>query len=177
MSTVIKISKHNKCFWGTRTNRETWTNICDIGKIFNGRVLTLERYLFYERKYVNVLEQFFKLLKIERMRASSVEIHPYNNRIVIAEILSNGVLPLQTMNLKEWLSEGEEYPVTLVKLLFILVLREQCWAKFTDEAGNFIHIGYDFFFYLGSRNDRLSQLAIPKCLNYQFLDESPYAEE
>ncbi len=174
MNTVIKISKNHLAYWGQFHNPPTWTHISDVGKIFRGKRLTLERYLLVERKYVQVLDRFFKLLKIRKMKVTDIELPSLDDRIDIMEKTPNGTYPILGIKVSDMLSNGIEYPTSLIKVLFVLALRESFWARFSDEMGNFIHVGYDLYFYIGSKDETLSTINIPTGLNYQFLEKSPY---
>lgn len=64
---LYRLSKYNpqnrSC--DDKYNVETWTSISDIGKKFNGDILTLEQYLKIEEQYVTVIENIIRTENIE----------------------------------------------------------------------------------------------------------------
>ena len=111
------------------------------------------------------------------MKVTDIEL-PSDDRLDIMEkppyMAGYSRYPILGIKLRDMLSNEIEYPTSLIKVLFVLALRERFWARFSDEMGNFIHIGYDLYFYIGSKDEILSTIKIPTGLNHQFLEISPY---
>ncbi len=137
----------------------TWTSISDIGRSFDGIVLTQSEYQRVEDLYVEIAVSFLSESGAASLQIIGLESSDRHLEPGIA--LANGTQ----------LSEENLAPVIR------LALREQIWCRLEEEGGSFIHFGYDYYMYLGVIGDCPSsrRLATEQGL---FVEEyhSPYQE-
>ena len=106
---------------------DDWTSIADIGKTFGGVVLTPEAYQRVEDAYVLAATGFLSEVGVPALVARDVENHraspfaPAENAAVFGSNLEDAIGRL---------------------------LREEFWCRL-EADGCFIHIGYDYYMYVG----------------------------
>ncbi|MGC6585244.1 hypothetical protein ACPV3A_09795 [Paenibacillus sp. Dod16] len=69
-----RISKYNPIFRGStgRYSKEDWTAISDIGKTFDGQLLTVELYKSVEDNYVNTVRTIMNYLNVSHLTVSNI---------------------------------------------------------------------------------------------------------
>lgn len=110
--------------------RDDWTSRSDIGRSFNGVVLTEQEYLRTEAAYLFVLEEFLRQAEIERLELRDVESHTDDQ---LPEIFASGAL----LTIPQCVDFAR------------LALRECVWGKLVDPGCAYVHFGYDYYMYLG----------------------------
>jgi hypothetical protein len=132
-----------------------WTSISDVGRTFNGAVLTEGEYLRTEGAYVHAAASFMRE----------------------AGILSFAVRGLENTSRRPNAPiEGSTLALDDVESVLRALLREEYWCRL-EAPEAFIHVGYDYYMYLGvpaacPRAERASRelgLYVEKV-------QSPYAE-
>ncbi|WP_303031591.1 hypothetical protein [uncultured Duncaniella sp.] len=127
----------NGCYVG-----DEWTSISDIGNYFNGKELTLGKYLEVENHYVNTILDILnktgtKYLTIAYLESDNVidqEITPIN-----AELLS----------FVKGLEANQRIGINKVPLIIKLCLREYVYAVLVNlKRGLQIEFGYDYYMYV-----------------------------
>lgn len=171
----LRITKYNPIFRDRNGiysySKEEWTSVCDIGKIFNGRVFTTNEYIAVENAYVNTVMAFVDELKITSLKVRGLEIDEERlglDKLNIA--YSRGMKALL-------LSIRNDYEIGLsqIKNLCRLVLRECMWCKLENDPLMFVHFGYDYYMYIGS--EKICTNAIGKAVKMGLYVEecrSPY---
>jgi hypothetical protein len=107
--------------------RDEWTAISDIGRKFNGVLLTEAEYRRIERAYVSSALGFLRECGVP-----SLAIRDLATRVDPPEGLVDGdIVSLEQL--------GELLP---------RVLREEVWCKFEGQ-NSFVHVGYDYYMYVG----------------------------
>jgi hypothetical protein len=123
---VTKYDPANRDAQGAYT-REEWTAVSDIGHAFAGVVLTEPEYQRVEDAYVVAALAF--------LRESGVR------SLIIAGLENHAESPLPY-------SDGAVLSLSEAATVIRQVLREKCWCRL-EEAGAFLHIGYDYYMYVG----------------------------
>ena len=110
---------------------DEWTAYSDIGQEFGGSVLTREEYLRVENTYVDAA---IKLL--DECGVSSLVIDSLENHL---NYQSNYVA----------LSDGQRLRDESLREGIRSLLRGDFWCRLQDGTRAFIHVGYDYYMYIG----------------------------
>ena len=125
--TEYRITKYNPA---NRINgvyiADEWTSISDIGKVFNGIILSQDTYLKTEKAYLDCCIELIEKAKIAIFSIKQAEYYTENVRF-----------PSSISNTQE------------IRGVITACLREQCWLKIIAKDF-FIHFGYDYYMYVGS---------------------------
>ena len=123
---VTKYDPANRDTGGAYTFPE-WTSFSDIGCMFNGSRLSEAEHLQAENAYI--------VSALEFLRESGV------SSLSVRELENPGgaVLPF---------GEGASLSLEQLKTALSRTLREEFWCKL-EGADAFIHIGYDYYMYVG----------------------------
>jgi hypothetical protein len=109
--------------------RDEWTSVSDIGRSFGAAVLTCDAYQRVEDAYVAVALAFLREAGVSGLTIAGLENH---SELPLSFGEGSLLLPEQT---------GE---------VIRQVLREKFWCRL-DGRGAFIHLGYDYYMYVGVR--------------------------
>ena len=117
--------------------KDEWTAICDIGKVYDGKVFAEDEYYKVEQSYVDFVLGVCKLQGIDRLAITGLE------------------------NYKKlhWIN-GQQL-ITYQSGEFIkLCLREEIWGRLVSK-GFVFETGYDYYIYIGCELgfDEIEQLA------------------
>lgn len=105
--------------------KEEWTSVCDIGKVYGGKVFTEEEYRKVESSYVEFLLAICDLQGITELTVTALE-NPYH---------------LSWENGQKLDHEGSTAFIRAC-------LREECWARLI-AAGFSFEAGYDYYIHVG----------------------------
>jgi hypothetical protein len=106
---------------------DDWTAISDIGRIFGGIVLTDTEYQRVEQAYITSALAFLREGGLNSLTVKGLENH-------------------QGLALE--FGEGSVISLELVGDVIRQVLREEFWCRL-ECPGGFIHIGWDYYMYIG----------------------------
>lgn len=106
---------------------DDWTSYSNVGKPFGGDLLTQERYRSVERAYLEAAVSFLEEAHIRELKVVCLENH-WRSTSAPTE---GGFISLQ------------ELPAVLQSLL-----RQEYWCKLENSSA-FIHVGYDYYMYIG----------------------------
>ena len=109
---------------------DEWTSFSDIGKEYQGKILTREDYLKTENAYLSVISYAIGQSNIKCRIAEYEALWKNNTNWYNGKMLSGS----------EALSFSRD------------CLRELCWGKLFGKHF-FIHFGYDYYLYISSRLD------------------------
>lgn len=123
----------------------TWTSATQIGEVFHDGPLTLERYLEIEDRYVLSAGAFFLEAGIDHVAVRDLE--PVED--VPASYRSLGLGDVLTS--APPLHEGQQLTVEPLAHAVRLNLRELAWCRLELPSRFFVHFGYDYYMYVGSR--------------------------
>jgi hypothetical protein len=107
--------------------RDEWISVCQIGQSFNGVVLTEQEYQRVEDAYVTAAVAFLRDSGVSSLAVASLENH------------ASVPLPF---------AEGSQLGLTEVGEIIRRLLRAEFWCKLVS-AEAFVHIGYDYYMYVG----------------------------
>lgn len=122
--------------------KDEWTSISDVGKSFDGKILTVEEYLKVEDAYVSTALKFFSESGIKFLQISYVEKRNLQN---VEKHLYNDISFNPKYVRKKLLVSGRD-----LEDICRLVLREIIWCRIETEGNFYIHFGYDYYMYIGS---------------------------
>lgn len=146
----FRITKYNHEKFGTSEYLNDWTSVSDVGKTFNGEVLTPDVYIETENKYIYLLCEFMKENGVSAFNICALE--RYNIDESLDRINSLGVHFLE--NAKEFVSSISKNKkiegVENISVLARLILREVLWCKL-EHPLMFVHFGYDYYMYVGCK--------------------------
>jgi hypothetical protein len=136
--TALRVTKYDP---GLRDQRgafteDDWTSVSDVGGIFNGRVLTLSEYLDVENRYLRVVAAFLEAAGVESLVASDVESH----------------------GARWWPQEGESLSPLAVVDVVREMLRERGFCRLAGPRGVYVHVGDDYYLYVGGDVDGAAAL-------------------
>ena len=106
--------------------RDEWTAVSDIGRSFGGVVLTRDVYQQVEDAYVATALAFLREAKVLALTVEGLESHA-------------GTPPV---------SKGRSLDLAEVAEVIRRVLRGEFWCRL-EGPGAFVHIGWDFYMYVG----------------------------
>ena len=124
---------------------DTWTSYSDIGKLYQGEKLNYDEYMRIENLYINAIVKFMKCLSISHLQVKCLENHDRINEdssINKAEVMFVNAL-----------KENDLLSLEQVKMASKLILREYFWCKLISKHKMFVHFGYDYYMYIGSRSE------------------------
>jgi len=111
--------------------RDEWTSFSDIGKSFGGQMFTAESYAQTEQAYLTTVDNFCAEAPIHYLTIVGLENYG-DYRTTLFELREGGIVAQ---------SEIQE----AVRCL----LREQFWCRLEDGKIRFVHVGYDYYLYVG----------------------------
>lgn len=150
-----RISKYDPRF---RVNgayqKNEWTSISDIGKVFDDGMLTLAEYLRVENEYIQFCLDAMKAAGVTELAVCAPEIY------------------CEGLSLPERVCDTNS-----IRGIIQWCLREKCWAKLEGKRF-FLHFGYDYYLYIGTDVSRPLVETMAKAQNlYCECCRSPYRED
>ncbi len=146
-----RISKYNPKYRNKKGEflLDTWTSYSDIGKKYNGNILTLNEYLSVENKYINIILFILKQKKINKVKIEELEINfsiSELERLLKDEGLS---LIKKEKLIFNSISNGNVYNMEVLPYIIRLILRDCLWCKLIDlNLKCYIEFGYDLYVYI-----------------------------
>ena len=109
---------------------ETWTSIGDVGRVFEGHVLSIEEYEGVESAYIDAFLSF-----AHEAGTESVHVREYSS--------SGG----------EQIEEGAIVPIGEATEIVRAMLREEVNCRLESPENDFyLHVGFDLYMYVGAAN-------------------------
>jgi hypothetical protein len=136
---------------------DDWTGISDIGETFSGARLDLATYLDVEARHLSLLAAFIEESEVSELVAEGVENASKQFRVVEGDRLSS-IAAIEAVR---------------------QMLREEGWCRLVDRDRFFIHVGWDYYIYVGSDRACIRSVEMAERLGL-FVDrefKSPYLEE
>lgn len=106
---------------------DDWTEVSDVGKAFDGQVLTLETYLDVEARHLQVVAAFLDEAELDGTVAHGCERPDGRWWPVEGQRLS----PLETVDVVREMLRGDGY------------------CRLEGARRTYIHVGWDYYMYLG----------------------------
>jgi len=147
-----KITKYNPIFNGSdgRYENDEWTSISDIGKTFEGKMLSLESYKLCENAYIESIHLVMKANNVTSLKIQALEKRYTHDYPDMQEKYSKSYI--------ESLKEGEIICYADIDFLVRLILREMVWCKLIVKQSMFVHFGYDYYMYIGSKEKLVNEI-------------------
>lgn len=121
-----------------------WTSVSDIGASFCGSILTVDDYLSVENQYVSTALEFLADAAIKSLAVIGLE-----TKHKVPAGFYRSWFPRILLNPK--VTEGERLRGERLEGLMRAMLRELMWCRLESKGRMYIHFGYDYYMYIGSR--------------------------
>lgn len=143
---------------------EDWTSVSDIGRPFNGIVLSRESYLAAEDAYVESVRRFVAECGIDALTVTDLETFGGPAAEAIADDSLNLII--------RELQEGQEVRGEKQDAVIRANLRELIWCRLVGAEGFFVEFGYDYYMYVG----RDGHLGLPQLPEGMFVEPACESE-
>lgn len=160
----FRVTKYDPAFRNERGvyTRNEWTSLSDVGRVCNGKLVTLDQYLATEDAYLSTARELLRLDGTDALQVDSLE-----NRFPSDAVPENGQV-----------LRGSQLFDTVRR-----VLREEFWCRFVGPS-SFIHVGWDLHMYVGISSSsepdvvRARELGIfIECFTSPYLTDGSDSEE
>ncbi|MFJ5763936.1 hypothetical protein ACIP9C_01155 [Lysinibacillus sp. NPDC093210] len=139
-----RITKYNPSYRNAEGHylRDEWTSVSEIGKSFQGAILTLNDYLQVEKAYVDTVMKFLEVYQIENVRLIHLETYGLSN--------VDKTSPLYDP-LFDTIPLAEDMLVTIDQIPIVckMALREFIHCQMITEDF-FVHLGDDYYLFIGA---------------------------
>ncbi|WP_341278980.1 hypothetical protein [Paenibacillus sp. FSL H8-0537] len=124
---------------------EDWIAISDIGKAFNGEILTNERYTSVEDSYVNAVLMIMDYTQIPYLTVNNIRKN-FNDNVFehTANRFSKHYSSKDIKDVYYNLKNGKKYTAQQIESIIRLLLREDVGMEVFYENELKVFIGYDF---------------------------------
>ncbi|MCR9011129.1 hypothetical protein [Gabonibacter chumensis] len=145
-----EIVKYNPAFYNEDSVycKDEWTSVSDIGKCFNGKVLTQEEYFAVENNYIDAVCEILQVVGADSLTIEYIE----KQDEWIEEQMVNSKIPeqdFQLLPIAKSLKQGQTMSVNKFCNAARLCLREYIYAIFSSQSCNLkIKFGYDYYMYI-----------------------------
>ncbi len=120
------LNANNEFSTGIYTRNE-WTSVSDIGRSFDGVILTPDEYQRVEDAYVAVAISFLKESRLSAVTVDGLE--------------NSEFCPIP-------LEEGMTIDIRNLPEVVRLILQEKVWCRLISQK-TFLHFGYDYYMFVG----------------------------
>lgn len=140
-----RVTKYNPSYRNDKGYfmKDDWISYGDIGKKFEGKLLTFEDYLIIEDRYIDAVVKTMDFIKVNSVYVSGLEKGSIKYDIYTTEGMKK---------LEKKLKVRREVNITEVSDLCRLILRNYIWARI-ECPKMFVHFGYDYYMYLGIKDE------------------------
>ncbi|MBG9789659.1 MULTISPECIES: hypothetical protein [Brevibacillus] len=129
----------------------SWTSVSDIGKVINGKVLTVNEYLTVENLYIQAIKVFMMCSNTNALIIEQLE-KPFSLEVIKESNKQKGLNdsdPNELYDFYQLATEGAVVGTHEVEYLSRLALRENLWAQLQCES-MFLRFDYDYYIDIGS---------------------------
>jgi hypothetical protein len=125
----FRVTKYDPSYRDRRGayTRDEWTSVSHIGRSFRGTILTEAEYQRVEDAYATAAVAFMREASVPSLAVAGLEYH--------------SAVPLP-------IAERSSLGLTEVGEAVRQLLREEFWCRL-EGLGAFIHVGYDYYMYVG----------------------------
>ncbi|WP_334157515.1 hypothetical protein [Oryzomicrobium sp.] len=109
--------------------RDDWTSYSDIGRIYNGALLSESQYLTVENAYLLSIEEFLREARIETLQLRGLE---HNARHTLPQFIQ----PQALLSASQCVEFAR------------IALREIVWGMLVAPGQAYVHFGYDYYMYI-----------------------------
>ena len=124
--------------------RDDWTSFFDIGKVWEGELLTREEYERVEKNYLDALRDIAQFVVSNAFEINSIEMWDYDTSHLGFPFVNGSII-----NLEQCLTLAKD------------IIREKVWCKIESEKLN-IYCEYDYYIYISFEGDLDTVKAIIK---------------
>jgi len=122
-----------------------WSGASDIGETFDGKELTIDEYLHMEDLYIQSVNWFLRESDVQSLQImgleSQKEYGPAVKRYKLGDLLTENSRHADQM----WVGGTD------LENVCRLNLRSLIWCKLELSNEFFVHFGYDYYMYIGSK--------------------------
>jgi hypothetical protein len=164
-----RITKYNPSFRDEHGAylKDEWTSVSDVGKSFDGELLTFDKYREVEDAHVSTALSLVSEAGLAALTVMYLEAHNVDTAKA-KDLLGITFDP-------KLVRTGMELSGEALSDLCRLVLREVLWCKLESANGFYLHFGYDYYLYVGSPASSERSVAYGKRAGlYVEKMESPY---
>lgn len=129
----------------------SWTSVSDIGKVINGKVLTVNEYLTVEDMYIQAIKIFMMYSNVSALIIEQLE-KPFNLEVIKEKNTQKGLSGSNSdplYNFYQSVAEGMVVGIHEIEYISRLALRENLWAQLQSES-MFLRFDYDYYMDIGS---------------------------
>lgn len=132
MRNQYRVTKYDPSFRDTNGAflRGDWTSYSDIGRIYNGKLLSESQYLAIENAYLLSIEEFLREAGIEALQLRKLE---HNARHELPQFIQ----PQALLSASQCVEFAR------------IALHEISWGMLVAPGRAYVHFGYDYYMYLG----------------------------
>lgn len=124
--------------------RDEWTSVSDVGRVFEGRVVTCSEYLLAEASYVQAVHCFMNQLGLRTLRVTGLEVSDHS-----FDCLPCGLADETGARVRA-VVDGAQVSGSELDWIVRLALREVLWCLLKGDNGFFVDFGYDYCVRIGS---------------------------
>jgi hypothetical protein len=144
--------------------------VSDVGRAYDGRIVTCSEYLQVETSYVQALKRFLEASRLKTLRVADLQVNEIGGSSIPCELAD------ETRAHVGIVVDGLSVCGRELDWVVRLALREALWCRLKGEGRFYIHFGYDYYVYVGS--DELNPIPPPMPPGiFAEVFESPYHEE
>src|SRR3990167_6936831 len=141
-----RVTKYNPLFRNENGayQKDEWTSYSDIGKVFDGQVLTPTNYLQVEDSYIKAIGLFMEFLTADSLTVVGLEKNSAPEK-------KDALFSVEMLNIYYAIGENEVISQKTILTIARLCLRSNIWCRLESDK-MFVHFGYDYYMYVGSKN-------------------------
>ncbi len=124
---------------------DTWISYGEIGESYQGKILTYDEYIRVENLYINAIVEFMKCLDISHLQIQGLENH--------GSVNEDPSIDQEERVFVNTLQENDLLSLEQIKTASKLILRNYFWCQLISKHKMFVHFGYDYYMYIGSRSE------------------------
>lgn len=166
MKNTWRITKYDPLYRGDQGvyTKEDWVGLYQIGKVFNGKELDVAEYIISENKYVAAALKF-----IEESKFDLVKLNNWHGINEVHDQIPDGLM------INRGFEDGQLIDKNDIDLVLRMLLRGIAYAKLEVSNVFYIHIGWDYYMYIGTNVDTPEAVEYAKSLGL-FVEsrDSPY---
>jgi hypothetical protein len=141
---------------------DEWISVSDIGRAFDGVVLSAQEYLRIEDGYVLTLQRALEAAGIKSLVVRDLQLNPPSKRVAPSHI------PID-----ETLVNGASIGGEALERLTRQALRGDLWCRLQGVGDSFVHFGYDYYMYVGGERVTIAPEMLAPGMYAEVFD-SPY---
>jgi len=160
-----RVTKYNPCYRDEKGSflKDEWISVGDIGRLYNGEIFKFSEYLQYENAYISAVR-----LAMKANNVGSFQIVKVGKNDPI------GFPDISILTVAEYIDLIKDKHIinySNVDFCIRLILREMLWG-ILESPDMFVHFGYDYYMYIGSRVDLTFESTLLSELGL-FVEEMP----